>query len=142
MMMWCRMTTSKTTEIKYTPNGVKIKIYINPQPASRPRVTRWGTYYGKKYAEWMKLADQLLPMATNTLDGPLSVKTDFFGTKPKTTKRSFPVGDIDKHEKAIWDVLTKKQYWVDDDLITHSRSSKQYADGEGYITIEIKRTSL
>lgn len=136
------MMTSKATEIKYTADGVKIKLHINPQPASRPRVTRWGTYHSKKYADWMKLAEELLPVATSTLDGPLIVKTDFHGKKPKTTKRSFPIGDIDNHEKAIWDVLTKKEYWVDDDLITRSCSSKQYAADEGYITIVIKRTSI
>ena len=136
------MTTSKETEVHYVPQGVLITLHINPQPASRPRVTRWGTYYGKKYAEWMELANKLLPDATSTLDGPLSVYTEFHGKKPKTTKREFPIGDIDNHEKAIWDVLTKKGYWTDDDLIIKSHSIKKYAEGEGFISIVIKEASL
>ena len=31
---------------------MKVEFNIIPTPASRPRVTRWSTYYGKKYTKF------------------------------------------------------------------------------------------
>ena len=40
---------------------------LTPVPASRPRVTRWGTYYGKRYTQWREEAENLVEV----LDQPL-----------------------------------------------------------------------
>ena len=122
--------------VEYWEGGFSLFIPLNPVPASRPRVTRWGVYYGKNYATWMKQAEKVITESSTTLSGPLSVATELCVKKPKTSKRSFPRGDLDNYEKAIWDAITKKKYWVDDDQIIESYSSKSFTDGDGYIKIQ------
>ena len=65
---------------------------INPVPASRPRVTRWGTFYGKKYKQFkleMELllidADKNNPVnPTKWLEGLISADMTFFVPIPKS----------------------------------------------------------
>ena len=40
---------------------MRLSIPLNPVPASRPRVSKWGTYYPKRYATWKKDALKHLP---------------------------------------------------------------------------------
>ena len=105
-------------------------------------MTRWGVYYGKIYAEWIKEADALIKTAKHTLTGPLEVTTGFRPKKPKTTKRLFPRGDLDNYEKALWDAITRKKFWEDDDLIVDSHSSKRFSDGEGFVFMHVKEAVL
>lgn len=121
--------------VEYVDNGFKIYLPLNPVPASRPRVTRWGVYYGKIYATWMKQAEAILEEAKTTLDVPLFVTTKIRVTKPRTSKKEFPRGDNDNYEKAIWDMITKKKYWTDDDLIIDNFTSKRFVKTGGHIII-------
>lgn len=112
---------------------------IKPVPASRPRVTRWGTYYLKTYKTYKDAAHAAIPVCKETpLDCELGATVEFICHKPKTTTMVSPRGDIDNHLKAIFDAVvgqsaTKKtkcrlkHYIGDDELISHVDARMRYA---------------
>ena len=78
---------------------------INPVPASRPRVTRWGTFYGKKYKEFKKEMSKLLVESeqkrlsspTLWLEGLISADMTFFVPMAKSwskKKKSLKNGEF------------------------------------------------
>lgn len=102
---------------------------LSPVPASRPRVTRWGTYYTKTYKAWIAAAEKAIPQSRDPLTGPLTISVEFVVQRPKTSKRAYPKGDIDNYEKAVYDMLTKRGYWHDDDqLVTTSTVTKRFTE--------------
>lgn len=121
--------TSKATVHKIA-RGLALRVPVAPVPASRPRVTRWGTYYTKTYKQYMADTADVLPKAPRALEGRLDVRVEFVCHKPKTTKRLTPRGDIDNHLKAILDALTKAGYWPDDDNIDRVEATKRWVDGK------------
>ena len=60
---------------KGSKKHVPLTLLGQPVPASRPRVTRWGTYYGKNYTRWRKAADDLLKEAKGLHDEPIAIIT-------------------------------------------------------------------
>lgn len=138
------MARSSKAEVTYhydggSYTGVTIMLPIKPVPASRPRVTRWGTYYLKTYKAYKDAAHEAIPVCTEpTLDCELGVTIEFICHKPKSTTMVSPRGDIDNHMKAILDAVvgqaaTKKQkcrlkkYIRDDELISHADVRMRYA---------------
>jgi len=134
-------------------NQIDLLFNINPVPASRPRVTRWGTYYGKKYKQF-KLEMGLLVLEsdkTNSvnpitwLDGLISADMTFFVPMAKSwsnKKKSSKNGqfcdnnaDLDNYEKSILDSLSGI-YFHDDRQIVKQKSKKIWAD-QGYIDITL-----
>lgn len=106
--------------------AVVLTVYVPPVPASRPRVTRWGTYYTKTYKSYREAADAAIPRSINPpLTGNLKVTIDFACHRPPTTKRLSPRGDIDNHIKAILD-----------SVVGHKKNPK------GYITDDMQITEL
>jgi Holliday junction resolvase RusA-like endonuclease len=105
-----------------------VSFMLNPVPASRPRVTRWGTYYSKTYTNWRKEAMGLIKEAKTTIDNCVTVLVEQIVEKPKTSKKKFPRGDVDNYAKAPTDILTTKKFWTDDDLITGLWTSKRFAE--------------
>jgi Holliday junction resolvase RusA-like endonuclease len=109
-----------------------ITLPFPPTPASRPRVTKWGTYYGKTYKAYRDLADKAIPESRQPpMLGNLHCTVEFVCPKPKTSKRSNPRGDIDNHVKAALDAITgtkkaPKGYWHDDDQITVLHAHKRW----------------
>lgn len=98
---------------------LRLTVPITPVPASRPRVTRWGTYYGKRYKEWLKNAAELLGTCTGTpIDQPVRAELLFAIPRSKTGKLTVPTGDGDNYEKAILDVIQHSGHLMDDRLIT------------------------
>lgn len=114
-----------------------LTLHLNPVPASRPRVTRWGTYYTKTYKTWMAEADKAIPQATYQFAGMIHVVVQLFVSKPRTSKLARPKGDVDNYAKAILDAITKKGYWLDDDEIVRLTVTKEFTDGEGFCSVEI-----
>ncbi|MBP5855700.1 RusA family crossover junction endodeoxyribonuclease [Marivibrio halodurans] len=109
---------------------LRLTIDIDPVPASRPRVGKFGTYYAKTYAKWRKAA---LPFAKAfegpKLEGPVAVMVEQIVQKPKTTKRFWPKGDVDNYVKAPLDVLTKgEKVWKDDDQVVFCTSTKRFTE--------------
>jgi len=97
-------------------------------------VTRWGAYYGKRYAAWKKDALAHLPDDADPYFGRSNVIVcmEFIVTKPRTTKRSQPLGDSDNYAKATLDVITAcGAVWADDDQVAVHVAEKRYAlEGE------------
>lgn len=118
--------------VEYEQNGEQHAFILNikPVPASRPRVTRWGTYYGKTYKEFRRQAKAALDNWVGPqLEGLLRVEVSFICHRPKTTKLLRPKGDIDNYCKAIFDALNGKM-WVDDVQIASVEAHKAFADEE------------
>ena len=126
---------------------MKTEIYIlgQPQPAPRPRVTKFGTYYPKSYKDWkkntiaaLKLSKQL-PCFTI---GACSIEIIFVFKRiqknkspGRTMKTTRP--DIDNLEKAVWDILQDLDVLKDDGKIWKSTSQKWYAAQNEHPHIEI-----
>lgn len=104
---------------------------FDPVPASRPKVSRWGVYYGKTYKNWKQLAeDYLAPGDTGIAptDGVLVVIIAV-AKRAKTSKAVFPNGDVDNFAKGPMDVITKATgYWGDDKQVTWLLSGKRFAE--------------
>lgn len=141
--------SSNTADVRYVRDeagnyvGFTLTLHVKPVPASRPRVTKWGTYYLKTYKDYKDAAHAAIPVCVlPTLTGELGATIEFVCHKPKTTKLVSPRGDIDNHIKAIFDAVvgtsaTKKvecrlkKYIKDDMLISHVDAKMRYTeDGE------------
>lgn len=104
---------------------------FDPVPASRPKISRWGTYYTKTYKTWRELAAAHCKPGTVNLDQsvPLLVLVESVCTKARTSKLSFPKGDTDNYAKGPLDAITKVSgYWYDDRQITWLLSGKRFAE--------------
>lgn len=117
---------------------------VNPVPASRPRVSKWGVYYGKHYTAWRKEAAQALALheSEHHFTEPLKVTLVHSVRKARTSKRLYPRGDVDNYDKATLDAITSHtDLWDDDDQVVELHSSKTFAKHEEdvgcYIRIEI-----
>lgn len=119
-------------------NRIVVSFEINPTPASRPRVTRWGTFYGKKYKGFKKDMDELLlDIDKEWLEGLIFADMTFFVAIPKSwskKKKKLKSGqwcdnnaDLDNYEKAILDSLSGA-YFHDDRQIVQQQSKKIWAD--------------
>ena len=119
-------------------NKIVVSFEINPTPASRPRVTRWGTFYGKKYKGFKKDMDELLSDTDKEwLEGLIFADMTFFVGIPKSwskKKKKLKSGqwcdnnaDLDNYEKAILDSLSGA-YFHDDRQIVQQQSKKIWAD--------------
>lgn len=89
------------------------------------------TYYAGKYKEFIAATEKAIPRSEHTHRGDLAVTVRCFVTKPRTTKRSNPRGDVDNYVKGVLDAMTKKDYWEDDDQICLLVVEKRFADGRG-----------
>ena len=133
---------------------ISLTFNINPVPASRPRVTRWGTFYGKKYKEFKREMGVMLiesdrPSPVNPvlwLEGLISADMTFFvpmarswSKKKKSLKNEQFCdnnADLDNYEKAILDSLNGI-YFNDDRQIVQQKSQKIWAE-TGSIRIILK----
>ncbi len=113
-------------------NSFLLKFPLEPVPASRPRVTKWGAYYGKRYTQFRKDAGLVIPevYTDQPLTGTLEVSVWFYCKRPKTTKRTEPRGDVDNYVKALLDSCNGKVF-EDDDQIKRITATKQYEDEHG-----------
>ena len=133
---------------------ISLTFNISPVPASRPRVTRWGTFYGKKYKEFKRemgvlLIESDVPSLVNPtlwLEGLISADMTFFVPMAKSwskKKKSLKDGqfcdnnaDLDNYEKSILDSLSTV-YFHDDRQIVQQKSQKIWAE-TGSIRIILK----
>jgi Holliday junction resolvase RusA-like endonuclease len=109
---------------------------LAPVPASRPRVTKWGTYHTKTYRDWLDEAGKYLStIKLRVPEGHLKVVCEFICTKPKTTKLSTPKGDVDNYLKAPLDAITHAGIWSDDKWIVGLTGTKRFQNpGEAACT--------
>ena len=116
---------------------------LKPTPASRPRVSRYGTYYGKNYTRFRKLAAALIPKMLGKkhkiykADQALEVTLLISVPKPKSdTNRRWPRGDIDNYAKGILDSCNGL-VWQDDDSITKIHIEKVWGDPKIVMTVKV-----
>ena len=70
-------------------------INVNPVPASRPRVTKWGTYYGKNYERFRRdVRNEIHSHKGKKLFGPIIALVEIICPRPKTIERLFLVAMI------------------------------------------------
>lgn len=105
---------------------------VNPVPASRPRVSRYGTYHLPTYRAFKAAMQE--EIATNRdaynkwpSDQCLLVTVACYVEKPKSSKRDRPRGDVDNYAKAVLDSLNGV-LWEDDDQITILIAHKHYSE--------------
>lgn len=81
---------------------------------------------------------EVLELEPEKLLGNLYVEAEFICRRPKKITRETPRGDIDNYAKALFDAMTKKGFWEDDDQIVYTTLSKRYAEvsEEPHITVE------
>ena len=121
-----------------------IRLELNPVPASRPRVSKWGTYYGKRHQAFRSEALDLLSgmreegvLPEVPMSGKLRVWVVFSIKKPKTTKLATPRGDIDNYMKLLLDCCNGI-IWEDDQQIAQINAFKNYASDEGSIDLVVE----
>lgn len=118
-----------------------LRIDANPVPASRPRLSRWGSgvfytaNYSKFYAEAQK---QLGQVKGEVHDGPMAVALRFLLLKPRTSKLWTPRADIDNLSKGPLDAITKTEnVWRDDSQITDLLVTKRWALPDEPVGVDI-----
>lgn len=122
-----------TTTLTISKGASYFHLPVQPVPASRPRVGRFGAYYGKNYEQFRKQAQPIANRADFApTDRPLTVHVECIALKPKTGKLRFPRGDVDNYVKGPLDVMTKSgNFWIDDDQVVELTVTKRYChDGE------------
>lgn len=119
---------------------LSVLVPITPVPASRPRVTKWGTYYSKTYKQWMHITASLVSESSSLpIAAPVKATVLFAIPRSRTSTLIVPVGDGDNYEKAIYDLLQKKGYLADDKWITTAIWRKRFLPHgtEGYTLINL-----
>ena len=116
---------------------LKMTIDIAPVPASRARVTRWSTYFPKKYTKFRNdLAVILSDKGYDKLEGLLYVKLDFYVQIPKSWSKKKTKemegrycsnnADLDNYCKAVLDGL-EGRYYENDKQVVMIRARKFYS---------------
>jgi Holliday junction resolvase RusA-like endonuclease len=124
-----------------------IRFNISPVPASRARVTRWATFFPKKYQTFRDDFKQLLQHHKKDVHtGTLFVRLDFHVQMAKSwsnKKKEEKSGqycdnnaDIDNYIKAALDSL-ESHYYENDKQIVMIRARKFWAK-EGYIKFDVE----
>lgn len=101
---------------------------LPPVPASRPRVTRYGTYYSETYKKWKTEALKSFPPIVEALQGPLEVSLLVVCKRPKKLTMDIPPGDVDNFAKAALDAINDGKLWGDDKQVVQLIVSKRYAE--------------
>ena len=120
---------------------------IAPVVASRARVTRWSTYFPKRYTQFRKEFGELLEKyKAEPVDGLLYVRLDFYVQIPKSwskKKKEEKEGkhcdnnaDLDNYVKATLDSLEGK-YYNNDKQIAMIRARK-YWSNDGRIEFKME----
>jgi Holliday junction resolvase RusA-like endonuclease len=107
-----------------------LRAHTTPSPTSRPRVSKFSTYYAKGYQIYMSdCTKQFASQRTGeTLTGHLGCLAEIIVAKPKTTKLSTPRGDVDNYGKGCLDAATKAEVWGDDGQVIAVGISKRWAE--------------
>ena len=104
---------------------------VEPRPASRPKVTKYGTYFGKPYTIFRQTAQPYANayQGPPPIQGPVVILIEIVCTKPKTGKLLHPRGDTDNYVKGVMDIMTKSNnFWSDDVQVVALYAYKRYAE--------------
>lgn len=112
---------------RVAPAGLlSFHLKVEPAPASRPRVGRYGTYYLKTYQNFRNSAKEV----TDALDAipsdkPIVLLIEAVVSRPKNGKLDYPQGDYDNFAKGPGDAFNKV-FWKDDNQIVGGMCFKRY----------------
>jgi len=120
---------------------INLTFNINPVPASRPKVTRYSVYYGKKYTQFKKDMSILLrKYGGQKYTGIVRCDIEFHIQIAKSTskkKKNLLDGqycdnnaDLDNYEKAVLDSLTGVTFGDDSSIVELSSSKRWAIDGK------------
>ena len=119
----------------------KFFIDVKAQAASRPRITKFGGYHTKNYAEFIRMAAKWLRDNADIIGfedvsgkNHIRVDLDIILKPPKRITIAYGRGDLDNYVKAYLDAFTKSGlFFVDDMQITEINATKRYQEqGEDY----------
>lgn len=113
--------------------GVQFAINEGPVPASRPRVTKFATYYPKAHTTYAEFLRQFLKTTPEfPTNQPVELRIMCVMPPYKTSDHPVHRADVDNLAKLPMDSMTKSgRYWKDDDLIVSLVSLKRFArEGE------------
>lgn len=97
-------------------------------------------YFAKTYKAWRDTAHRLVPEHSGEpIEEPARVDVLFAIPRARTSKLVVPHGDGDNFEKALYDLLVRKKYLLDDKWITTGLWKKRFLDWEedGYTEVTI-----
>jgi Holliday junction resolvase RusA-like endonuclease len=117
----------------------KIVFEIEPVPASRPRVGKWGAYYNQTYAQFIKdMAWHMKSVKKLMLKDPLKTEITFWKKIPKSTSKketelmhnTYCVSnvDLDNLEKSVYDAMNGHVYEDDKQIVEHLTRKKLTKD--------------
>lgn len=110
-----------------------------PVPASRPKVSRFATYYPKKHTAYHQFLKGFLSEVECTAsEGPVEVRFLFVMPRYKTSDHLVHRSDVDNLSKLPLDCMTQSKvdentsrFWKDDDLVVNLMALKRFTrDGE------------
>ncbi len=110
---------------------------VRPVPASRPRISKYGSYYSKTYTDFRKEAYSYLKKIENKFNdtsASFRITMEIICYRPKKPSQVYPRGDNDNYEKSYYDSITYSGIaWDDDVQIVENITSKRYQEeGEEY----------
>ena len=128
----------------------KIKVPINPVPASRPRVTRWSTFYSKKYTSFRTELDKWKD--NNNMDSYIPLKSilrcvielniempkSYSIKKKKSLDGNYCANnsDLDNYAKAILDGFNEVLYNDDKQIVELIITKKWSYEGNFVLKVE------
>jgi len=119
-------------------------ILIDPVPASRPRIPRFGSpYYEGRYKTFRDefaaiVAESELPPP---LAGMVAVEITVLCKRPKNPANPYPIGDVDNYAKAVLDSLQGNGFILDDKQVVRLTVMKGYVqskDEEPHIVLRLE----
>lgn len=127
----------------------KLVFNIDPTPASRPRVGRYGVFYGEAYTKFREdMKSYMWTVKKTRFEEPLIVDITFWRKIPDSYSKKqkeelhgqYCVGnmDLDNLEKAIYDCLNDHVF-VDDKQIVEHTTRKKWTNDTARIEITLKK---
>ena len=94
-------------------------------------------YYPASYKKWKEQFAEKLDGLDEPLEGPLSLTIRNFIKKPRTSKLTHPIGDVDNYAKSVMDALTQLGFWHDDKQVVSLIVTKEFTPDVALVCIEI-----